>query len=96
MIWTKLTDLPSNKHGLALQYVCKSDVTVHEIIANINSCEIESNEGFQTVLKTLDEIFNYSESNQGRTHGGRGGAVAPPPMLFGSPIMSNILPPPQC
>ena len=64
MIWTKLTDLPSNKHGLALQYVCKSDVTVHEIIANINSCEIESNEGFQTVLKTLDEIFNYSESNE--------------------------------
>ena len=56
--------MPVNKHGLALQYVCKSDIRIHEIVTNIDSCDVDCNEGFQTVLKTLDEIFNYNENKE--------------------------------
>ena len=41
VIWQKLTDLPKFKHGLALQYACKSDARIHEEIVSIDIEEVD-------------------------------------------------------
>ena len=53
-VWAKLTETPSAKRGLALQYACRTNERLHEAIINIPSAEVECEEGLQNVLKVLD------------------------------------------
>ena len=64
VIWKKLTALPREKHGLALQYVCRSDVRIQEAVVNIDTTEVECDKGFEIVINTLDQLFNYNEKEQ--------------------------------
>ena len=57
LIWQKLTNLPKSKQGLALQYSCKINPRVHEVVVNIDPAKVECNEGFNNVLEVLDELF---------------------------------------
>ena len=64
VIWKKLTALPREKHGLALQYVCRSDVRIQEAVVNIDTTEVECDKGFEIVINILDQLFNYNEKEQ--------------------------------
>ena len=64
VIWQKLTNLPKEKHGLALQYACKLDLKVHERVANIDLTEVEADTGFETVLEILDQLYNFDEKDE--------------------------------
>ena len=69
IIWKKLTDIAADKRGLALQYACRSkDSTnrsnrIHEAMVNIPEEEVECPEGFDNVLKVLDQLFKIDEKD---------------------------------
>ena len=64
VIWQKLTCIPKAKQGLALQYACKSNNSIHEAILNIDAEEAEGDNGFNKVLKVLDSLHNYDEHTE--------------------------------
>ena len=41
-VWQKLSDMPKDKQGLALQYVCQSDTRLHECVLNTDPEKVES------------------------------------------------------
>ena len=63
-IWQKLTEMPKNKQGLALQYVTQFDTRLHEVVMNIDPVKVESDNGFEIVLNVLDEYFNYDDRKE--------------------------------
>ena len=64
VIWQKLTSVPKAKQGLALQYACKSNTRVHEAVVGINSEQVECDEGFNNVLKVLDDLFKVDAKEE--------------------------------
>ena len=64
VIWQKLTSVPKAKQGLALQYACKSKPRVHEAVVSIASEEVECDQGFENVLKVLDNLFKTDKKEE--------------------------------
>ena len=64
VIWQKLTSVPRAKQGLALQYACKANARVHEAVVGISSDDVECDEGFNNVLKVLDELFKVDDKEE--------------------------------
>ena len=61
VIWKKLTSLPREKQGLALQYTCKLNPSIQEAVLNIDTSIVECDQGFNNVLMVLDEYHNFNE-----------------------------------
>ena len=57
LIWQKLTDVPKAKQGLSLQYACKANARIHEAVVDIESEQVECEDGFKNVLEVLDKLF---------------------------------------
>ena len=60
-VWSKLTDTPAAKRGLALQYACRTNQKLHETILEIPSEQVECEEGLENVLKVLDTHHNVNK-----------------------------------
>ena len=60
-VWTKLTETPKAKRGRALQYICRKDERLHNLVMNINDDKVDCNDGLENVLNEIDKILGKSQ-----------------------------------
>ena len=61
VVWTKLTETPKAKRGRALQYICRKDERLHNLVMNINDDKVDCNDGLENVLNEIDKILGKSQ-----------------------------------
>ena len=65
LLWAKLTDVPKNRQGVALQFATQKDPQVHETLCNLDSAQVETDTGLQTVINALDTIYITDKTEAG-------------------------------
>lgn len=63
--WSKLTDLPKNRQGIALQFATQKDPQVHEALNRLDSEIVEKDDGLSKVIAALDTIYISDKTETG-------------------------------
>ena len=61
IVWSKLTSTPKIKRGRALQYSCRHNKRLHEVVLGIEDKLVDCKNGLVNVLKTIDTIMKKSD-----------------------------------
>ena len=55
-IWRKLTDTDKKKMGAALQYACRQNKKINDVVMDIEERLVDCDDGLDNVLEVLDQL----------------------------------------